>query len=218
MPLRHLTTSIRPMKTLLPKKNKYSKQFADLVNAKYKQLRYGISTCKPQAGEDLACIRMEILGWQSNEDEGALSQSTINYTTWLPVSYRNDSMAQYDSMHNAWGGEGHVHTNAPNGPQIVGVGYAYGNGLQNIIEVNAGGAMTRINLNPAITISQNSSFQFIQQTPSLEWVIQHNMGITPNVMTEDLVGNDIIGTIDVIDANLIKIHFNQAVAGKAYLS
>ena len=50
------------------------------------------------------------------------------------------------------------------------------------------------------------------------WTINHNMGLKPNVKLEDLVGNDIQGAIDFIDNNTVRVTFNQAVAGKAYLS
>ena len=44
------------------------------------------------------------------------------------------------------------------------------------------------------------------------------MNLSPNVRTEDLTGTDIQGVIDYIDNNRLKIYFNQAVAGRAYLS
>jgi FKBP-type peptidyl-prolyl cis-trans isomerase 2 len=44
------------------------------------------------------------------------------------------------------------------------------------------------------------------------------MGLKPNIKTEDLQGNDIVGVVDYIDNNTVRLTFNQAVAGKAYLS
>jgi FKBP-type peptidyl-prolyl cis-trans isomerase 2 len=44
------------------------------------------------------------------------------------------------------------------------------------------------------------------------------MGLKPNVTTEDLTGVDIQGVIEYVDNNNVRITFNQAVAGKAYLS
>ena len=84
--------------------------------------------------------------------------------------------------------------------------------------MNTGGCVTRINLNPAITFNNNSSFEFVQQTAATVWTINHNMGLKPNVKLEDLLGNDIQGAIDFIDNNTVRVTFNQAVAGKAYLS
>jgi hypothetical protein len=44
------------------------------------------------------------------------------------------------------------------------------------------------------------------------------MNLIPNVTSEDATGTDIVGIIDVIDNNRLKVYFNQPVAGKAYLS
>jgi hypothetical protein len=205
------------MRTLLPKKVKYYKEFADVLNRTYRQMRYGIDSCRPDLNADLIDMRKQIVDWQAIEDEGALSQTNINYTTWLPVSYRNDTSVQYDTSYDVWG-PGYFKSSTADAPQQVGVGYTYGDGTQNIIEVNTGGCVTRINLNPAITINQNSSFVFTQQTPATMWDIIHGMNLAPNVRTEDLTGADIQGVIDIIDNNRIKIYFNQPVAGRAYLS
>ena len=205
------------MRTLLPKKEKYLKEFAESYNKIYRQMRYGIAGCKPGVDEDLAWIRKQIIDWQLSADEDALCKANVNYTTWMPVSYRNDTSVQYDQSVDLWGA-GYLRSNIPSGPTQLGVGYTYGDGTQNIIEVNTGGCVTRINLNPAINFNNNSSFEFTQQTPSTIWVIGHNMGIKPNVTTEDLAGNDIQGVIEYVDNNNVRITFNQAVAGKAYLS
>lgn len=205
------------MRTLLPKKEKYYKEFADSLNRAYRQMRYGISSCKPNIDDDLASIRKEIVDWQDLEDEDALCNPNYNYTTWLPITYRNDNSVQYDQSVDLWGA-GYLRGNVPNSPDQIGVGFAYGNNNQNIIEVNTGGCVTRINLNPAITFNNNSSFEFTQQTTATVWNISHNMGLKPNVKIEDLQGNDIVGVVDYIDNNTVRITFNQAVAGKAYLS
>lgn len=205
------------MRTLLPKKEKYYNDFADVVNKTYRQMRYGIAACKPSVSEDLAFMRKHIVDWQDLEDEDALCNPNLNYTTWLPISYRNDSSVQYDQSVDLWGA-GYLRGNVPNSPEQIGVGFAYGANNQNIIEVNTGGCVTRINLNPAITINQNSSFVFTQQTPTTMWDVVHGMNLSPNVRTEDLTGGDIQGMIDYIDNNRLKIYFNQPVAGRAYLS
>jgi hypothetical protein len=198
------------MKSLLANKIKYYKSFADTVYAEYKKLRYGIATCRPTVDADLASVRKAIVDWQSNEDDGALSDVQIQYQTWLPV--------EYDDVLYSRGGTGYIQTGTPSTPAPFGVSYNYGNGSQNIIEVNAGGCITRINLNPAITINQNTSFEFTQATPATTWDIVHNMSMTPNVFTEDTNGDDIEGVIEVVNSNRIKIYFTQAVAGKAFLS
>lgn len=207
------------MRTLLPKKAKYYKDYAESVFKTARQMRYGIGTCKSSFVEaDLAYMRKQLVDWQSNEDEDALCQTNMNYTTFVPVNYRNDNLVQFNTSENVWG-PGYYNTSAPTGPQTAGVGFVYGSASQNIIEVNSGGCITRINLNPAVTITQNvGSFMFTQASPSTLWSINHNMGKVPTVFTEDTNGTDIVGIIEVVDDNNLKIYFNQPVAGKAYLS
>jgi hypothetical protein len=207
------------MRTLLAKKSKYYKDYAEIVHKTVRQMRYGIESCKLSVIDaELAYMRKQLVDWQSNEDEDALCQTNMNYTTYVPVNYRNDNMVQFNTTQNAWG-PGYYNSGMPTGPQTAGVGMAYGSASQNIIEVNSGGCITRINLNPAVTIAQNvGSFLFTQATASTLWVINHNMGKVPTVFTEDLNGTDISGLIEVVDNNNLKIYFNQPVAGKAYLS
>lgn len=198
------------MRTYLPNRVKYNKQFADVVHRLYKQMRYGIGSCKPEQDMQLISMRKELVEWEANEDEGALSETKIQYKTWLGV--------KYDDVLYSKGGTGFIISDEGKAPSM-GLNYmGQQQAGQNIIEINSGGCITRINLNPAITINQNSSFVYTQSTPSTTWDINHGMNMIPNVTTEDTLGNDIVGILDVIDNNRIKIYFNQPVAGKAYLS
>lgn len=199
------------MRTLLANKDKHYNNYAGAVAKLYKQMRYGMSTAKPTLELDLAQMRKELVDWQANEDAGALSTASINYRTWLAV--------EYDDMYMSKGGPGYFNGKHPLTGERLGLSYQYTdtNG-QNVIEVNAGGALTRINLNPAITINQNSSFIFSQDTPSNEWDIHHNLGLVPNIFMEDDNGIDIQGNVQVVDQNRLKVFFNQPVSGKAFLS
>lgn len=200
------------MRTLLANKTKHYKTYADAVARVYKQMRYGMDTCRPEINLDLAFMRKELVDWQANEDGGALDDTNIQYRTWLAV--------EYDDMLLSRGGTGFIRSEHPVSGEKVGLSYNYGTGTnsQNVIEVNTGGCVTRINLNPAITINQNSSFIFSQDTPVTIWDIQHNLGLIPNIFMEDEAGVDIQGNVQVIDTNRVKVFFNQPVAGKAFLS
>ena len=198
------------MRTYLPNRVKYNKQFADVMHRMYKQMRYGIGSCKPGQDMQLISMRKELVEWESNEDEGALSETKIQFKTWLGV--------KYDDVLYSKGGTGFIVSEDGKAPSL-GMNYmGQQQSGQNIIEINSGGCITRINLNPAITINQNSSFVYTQQTPATMWDITHGMNMIPNVTTEDALSNDIVGILDVIDNNRIKIYFNTPVAGKAYLS
>jgi len=198
------------MRTYLQNRVKYNKQFADVMHRLYKEMRYGINSCKPEQDNQLISMRKELVEWEANEDEGALSQTTVQLKTWLGV--------KYDDVLYSKGGTGYFVSEDGRGP-AVGLDYmGTQQSGQNIIEINSGGCITRINLNPAITINQNSSYVFTQQTASTMWDVVHGMNLSPNVRLEDLAGADIQGVIDYIDNNRLKIYFNQPVAGRAYLS
>lgn len=204
------TRSKVKMRTYLPNRVKYNKQFADGVHRLYKQMRYGIGSCKPAADADLISMRKELVEWEACEDEGALSETNIQFTTWLGV--------KYDDVLYSKGGTGFVISENGSAPSM-GLNYmGQQQSGQNIIEINSGGCITRINLNPAITINQNTSFVYTQSVAATMWDITHGMNMIPNVTTEDPAGNDIVGIIDIVDNNRLKIYFNQPVAGKAYLS
>jgi hypothetical protein len=195
------------MRNLLPNQAKYSKVFADTVYRQYKQMRYGITSCK-STDLDLATMRKHIVDWQEHEDAGALDETSIQYQTWLALNY--------DDVVYSQGGTGYIHTSAT--APTVGLNYVSGNINENIIQISAGGCITRINLNPSIFIAENTSYVHTQTTPATTWTITHNLNMVPNVRTEDLTGQDIEGTIEVVNENQIKITFSQPVSGKAYLS
>jgi hypothetical protein len=195
------------MRNLLPNQAKYSKVFADAVYRQYKQIRYGIASCK-STDLDLATMRKHIVDWQENEDAGALDETSIQYQTWLALNYDNVVYSQ--------GGTGYIRTSAT--APTVGLNYVSGNIDKNIIQISAGGCITRINLNPSIFIADNISYVHTQTNPATVWDITHSLNMIPNVRTEDLAGQDIEGTVEVVSVNQIKIYFSQAVSGKAYLS
>lgn len=198
------------MRTYLPNRVKYNKQFADAMHRLYKQMRYGIGSCKPDYNNQLVSMRKELVEWEANEDDGALSETKIQFKTWLGV--------KYDDVLYSKGGTGFIISDDGKAPSM-GLNYmGQQQSGQNVIEINSGGCITRINLNPAITINQNSSFVYTQQTPTTMWDITHGMNMIPNVTTEDAQGNDIVGILDIVDNNRIKIYFNTPIAGKAYLS
>lgn len=195
--------------------------FANSVYAEFRQMKYGIQSCKRTGNPWLDEIRKDIVEYQSNDDGEALTQVSIQHMGWLPVYYpTSDSSCDYRPP---WCDVSRYQIQTCNGgPRSIGMSYVGQNNSANLIEVNTGGCITRININPAITINNNnnSSFVFTQDCaqPQLVWYINHNLNIIPNVWTEDCNNNNIQGTTTVIDNNTISITFSTAVAGKAYLS
>lgn len=208
------------MRNLLPKKNKYYVEFADSVSKQFRQIKYGIDTCRSVKDLDLAMMRKDIVDWQSNDDNNALSEISVNYTTWLPVTYQSNDQQVIYNPNATSSGPGYYTSNSGYGPTGATLGVGYGTTGQNIIEVNAGGCITRINLNPAITINNQAVAQFAyhQLTVSAVWTVNHNLGFVPNVITTDEQGNEISGVVTSSTTTTTIIEFSEPVNGYAYLS
>lgn len=205
------------MRNLLPQRNKYLINFSNSVYAEFREMKYGIQSCKKGSELWVDEMRKDIANYQANDDGQALCEVSIQHMGWLPVYYpTHDKTCDYVPP---WADVSKYqiqtcHTGS------IGMSYVGQDVSTNLIEVNAGGCITRININPAITINNNSSYVFIQNCadPQSVWYITHNLNIVPNVWSEDCNGDNISGVIDVISNNQITLTFSSPVAGKAYLS
>jgi len=196
------------MRYLLPDKVKYYKDFAEDVYRQFRKIRYGIG---PGVGDEfLSGVRKSIVDWQACDDDAALTAVSIRYNTWLPITYEGTSSASLG-----------LSSSSPSSG--INVGYNYPGGTQNLIEVNAGGCITRINLNPTVNISNTSTgstaqFVYEQLTPSTTWTINHGLGFRPNAYTIDSSGVNIIGNVDSATLSTLVLSFSKPVSGFAYLS
>jgi hypothetical protein len=134
--------------------------------------------------------------------------------SWLPVTFNGNPAAYI-------GGFSTSGQTCNGGPVIpccdVGMSYPTQNGNVNIIDVNIGGCMTRINVNPNITINAGS-YQYYIPTADTIWTINHGLGFTPNILTTDLSGQEISGVVTLNNNSQTIIEFSPATAGYAYLS
>jgi len=211
------------MRNFLPQKEKYLINFANSVYAEFQQMKYGIQSCRNTGDLWLNEMRKDIANYQSNDDGEALSQVSIQHMGWLPVYYPTmDSSCDYMPP---WMDVSKYQVQTCNGgPRSIGMSYVGQNNSSNLIEVNSGGCITRININPAITINNNNgaAFTFTQpcNLPQTVWNINHNLGYTPNVWSEDCSNPpvNISGTVHVVNSNTITLTFSIPQAGKAYLS
>lgn len=202
------------MSNVLLYKDRYKEEFADCMVEKYRLSQYGIQCAKSPIDCDLAFLRNEILSWAENEDAGALTQVSVAYMSWLPVTFNGNPAAYIGGFSTA----GQTSCGGPVIPCCdIGMSYPTDNGNVNIIDVNVGGCMTRINVNPNITIN-GGSYQYYIPTPADVWTINHNLGFVPNVLTTDVGGNEISGEVVEATISKIVIHFSQSVSGYAYLS
>lgn len=209
-------------RNLLFDKLKYYENFADSIYTEFRKLKYGIASCKVSGTKRyIDEMRKEIVDYQSRDDGDALTQVSIQHMSWLPVYYpTHDTSCDYQPP---WADMNKYRVRTCyGGPRSIGMSYVGQDNSTNLIEVNAGGCITRININPAITINNNnnSNFVFTQNCadPQAVWYINHNLNIVPNVWAEDCNGDNISGVLDVVDNDTITLTFSSPVAGKAYLS
>jgi len=206
------------MRNLLPKKVEHYKVFAEVVTGIFKKRRYGIASAKQYTPVDTALMRKQIVDWQANEDAGALTTASLSYTTWLPVTYLENNTTMGLSS------TGYYQCPTQVAPSGISLGYNYpGGNAANIIDVNASGCVTRINLNPTVNINNTSTgstaqFVYEQLTAATTWTINHGLGFRPNFYTIDSSGVNIIGNVDSATLTTLVLSFSKPVSGFAYLS
>ena len=66
--------------------------------------------------------------------------------------------------------------------------------------------------------SITNTYIYEQDVAANIWEINHNMGKFPSVTVVDSAGSVVIGAIEYIDINNLKITFNSSFGGKAYLN
>lgn len=196
------------MRNLLPNIVEHNKTFASAVEQLFKSIRYGINSCKTKSSYDQAVIRKHIVDWQLNEDNDALTTASIQYNTWLPVIYEVNTSGTIESG-----------TSSQCSPAALSLGYTYPGGTQNIIDVNSGGCITRINLNPTVNIGGGTADYIHTQTVAAStWTITHNLGFIPNVFVLDGSGVELIGSVTSANTTTLILTFSLPVTGTAYLT
>ncbi len=206
------------MKNFISDKVKHYRKFADVIDKKFMQIRYGVKSCSAEQDLYLAEIRKDLVNWQLNNDNGALTEVGIQYSTSMNITY-DDNTDTDNLLFSHSGGTGGI--SGPGcyvKPSSLKINYDSSYGVGNIIDVNTAGCVTRINLNPNINIEGAGTFVYTQVIASTTWNIVHNLGYIPNIFTVDNSGNTIEGIITPVNINTIQITFSSAVAGIAYLS
>ena len=57
-----------------------------------------------------------------------------------------------------------------------------------------------------------------QSSPTTTWTVTHNLGKRPSVTVIDTSGQVWIGKVEYLSDNAVRLSFNAAFAGKAYLN
>lgn len=64
----------------------------------------------------------------------------------------------------------------------------------------------------------DKTFEFVQELPATEWVIEHNLEKYPSVSVVDPNKNIIYGDVTYLTTSLLKINFTALTSGIAYLN
>ena len=67
-------------------------------------------------------------------------------------------------------------------------------------------------------IVSDKHYEYRQLTPSAMWEVEHNLDKYPAVSIVDSAGTAVIGDIEYLDANRVKLMFQSAFSGKAYFN
>ena len=67
-------------------------------------------------------------------------------------------------------------------------------------------------------IVEDKHFTYDQGLPSIMWEINHNLNKFPSAVVVDSAGSVVVGDIQYIDSNNIKITFNASFSGSAYIN
>lgn len=65
---------------------------------------------------------------------------------------------------------------------------------------------------------RSDSYVHTQMVASNSWIIIHNLGKYPSATIVDSAGTMVVGEVEYISLNEIRIYFNAAFSGKAYLN
>lgn len=69
-----------------------------------------------------------------------------------------------------------------------------------------------------LPIVYDKNYLFIQNQVSDEWIINHNLNKFPSVTIIDSAENVVVGEVEYIDLNNLKIKFANGFSGKATLN
>ncbi len=72
--------------------------------------------------------------------------------------------------------------------------------------------------NKADKTHSHDTYTYIQISPSSEWIINHNLRKMPTVTIVDSAGSVVLGEIQYVDENQIRLAFIGEFSGKAYLN
>lgn len=88
-----------------------------------------------------------------------------------------------------------------------------------LVDAPAPGSVSGVNqVTVGGPLAQILAYHHTQNTPSNNWIINHNLGFFPNVTVADSAGSLCEGEITYTNNDSLTIHFSSSFSGSAYLS
>lgn len=88
--------------------------------------------------------------------------------------------------------------------------------------VNVGVQNDNVNVNMPnilrVPVIYDKNYLFIQNQVLDEWIIEHNLDKYPSVTVIDSAENEVVGEVEYLDKNRLKIKFASGFSGKATLN
>lgn len=184
------------MDNTLIKKIEIERKFATAVYKNFVSLRFGMNPCCI-IDEEAATINKELCDWQ----EKATCEQTCNDTAVESKGFLKSTPYQEAPS-----------TSSAKTASCAPVTYCPDTSvLDNILK-------SIQELSSRIDDQKVDDYVFTQSEDSITWEIEHNLDKYPNVRLELLDGTDIQGEITNIDKNNMRVTFDVAVSGRAYLT
>lgn len=73
-------------------------------------------------------------------------------------------------------------------------------------------------LNVVLAPSADKHYAYEQAQPSDTWEIQHNLRKYPSVSITDTANTEVVGEVQYLDENSLRVTFSAPVAGYAYMN
>lgn len=83
---------------------------------------------------------------------------------------------------------------------------------------NADFSFSLVGQAPSVIVGNTQTYVYQQDVPTDIWIIVHNLGYYPSISVVDSSSRKVYGDEEYININTVKVSFDGAFAGKAYLS
>jgi hypothetical protein len=67
-------------------------------------------------------------------------------------------------------------------------------------------------------INERSTYEYTQNQPSAEWVVNHGLNRKPSVTVVDSAGTEVFGEVVHVDNNNVIIRFSAGFSGEAFFN